>query len=95
MKMKMKKYRKSDEEEKIHAHLMAIDWDNPAECLKDVDSRQYMLGMQIEGEEHADVAHGDIGIVHKIVMAHLKEDKEYYTKLAKMEKSTDNDKEED
>jgi hypothetical protein len=34
-------------------------------------------------QEHKDITHGDEKMTRKIVMAHLNEDKYYYTKLKK------------
>lgn len=90
----MKKYKKGDEEAKVHAVLMAQNWDNPAEDLKGVNAKEYKMGMEMEGKEHKDIAHGDMTIVHKIVMAHLKENKKYYTMLKKLEGEGEDEKEE-
>ena len=82
----MKKgYKKGDEEMKMHARLMEVDWENPADEVSKYDSREYKMGLLVEGEEHANIAHGDLGIVSKIVCAHLKEDSKYYTHLKEME----------
>ena len=47
-----------------------------------VDKDQFMRGFEVE-REHDDVTGGDPEKVAKIVMAHLKEVPDYYTKLAK------------
>lgn len=78
-------YKKGDEEAKVHSVLMGMNLESPTECVKDVDAEEYKMGMEMEGEEHKDIAHGDVTIVQKIVMAHLKEDKKYYSKLKKLE----------
>jgi hypothetical protein len=49
-----------------------------------IDPKQMAMGMKVE-QEHDDVTHGDPAITKKIVMAHLKECPEYYTKLKKIE----------
>ena len=52
---------------------LGIDW---TQFPKD----EFLMGMS-EEEEHADVTHGDPTQTAKIVLAHLKEDPQYYTKL--------------
>lgn len=47
---------------------------------------QFKAGMKVEGGEHADVTKGSPLKTAKIVMAHLKEVPNYYTKLKKVEK---------
>ena len=47
--------------------------------------KEMKKGMEVE-KEHNDITKGDKEMIHKIVMAHLKEDKHYYSKLEKMEK---------
>ena len=46
--------------------------------------KEMKKGMEVE-KEHNDITHGKEELVRKIVMAHLKEDKHYYSKLEKME----------
>lgn len=47
---------------------------------------QFKMGMSHEGKEHKDVTKGDPIKTAKIVIAHLKEVPNYYTKLKKVEK---------
>jgi len=47
--------------------------------------KEKKLGMSVE-KEHNDVTHGDPKIIEKIVMSHLKENPNYYTRLEKLEK---------
>jgi len=49
--------------------------------------KQFAVGLAVE-LEHSDLTQGDSGMTAKIVLAHLKEDGQYYTKLAKMESGT-------
>jgi hypothetical protein len=51
----------------------------------DIDPEQFRIGLEIE-MEHADVIKGDEEVLARIVLAHLKEDGRYYTKLQAMEK---------
>lgn len=46
------------------------------------------MGMKVE-REHNDVTHGDPKLVEKIVMAHLKEVPDYYTKLKEIVEKED------
>ena len=48
------------------------------------DLKEMDLGMEVE-EEHDDLTGGDEKKKKMIVMAHLKEDKNYYSKLKEME----------
>ena len=45
-------------------------------------SSEFNKGMKVE-QEHKDITKGKKGITKKIVMAHLKEHKDYYSKLKK------------
>jgi ferritin-like metal-binding protein YciE len=47
---------------------------------EDVDKKEFLMGMD-EEMEHKDITGGDPVLTAKIVMAHLKEDPHYYTKL--------------
>lgn len=58
---------------------LGVDWN-------EVDLDEFCNGMFVE-EEHKDVTHGDPKLTAKIVLAHLKERKDYYTQLEKVEKS--------
>ena len=51
----------------------------------DCDYDQFHQGMNVE-LEHKDVTGGDPHKTAKIVLAHLKEKKDYYTRLKKVEK---------
>ena len=74
--------RKSGEEMcKRIGDKLGVDW-------KKVDLDEFCDGM-FEEEEHKDITCGDPVETAKIVLAHLKEDRHYYTKLANaMNKST-------
>ena len=45
-------------------------------------SSEFKKGMKVE-QEHKDITKGKKSITKKIVMAHLKEHKDYYSKLKK------------
>jgi len=68
---------KSDKQEKLHKDLMEADLEDEVDQVK--------LGMEVE-KEHKDLTGGDKKKTRMIVDAHLKEDKEYYSHLQKMEK---------
>jgi hypothetical protein len=59
---------------------LGVDW-------KEVDFDEFCGGMFVEEDEHKDVTGGDPKKTALIVLAHLKEDPHYYTKLAKIEKA--------
>lgn len=64
---------------------LGVDW-------KEVDLDEFCDGM-FEEEEHKDITHGDPKKTAKIVLAHLKEDPKYYSKLAAaMKKSSPHQK---
>lgn len=48
---------------------------------------EFKMGMKEEGKEHSDITGGDKEAVKKIVLAHLKEDPHYYTKLGTVMKA--------
>lgn len=48
------------------------------------DFDQFKMGMKVE-LEHKDVTHGNREMTAKIVLAHLKEKPDYYTRLKKAE----------
>ena len=50
-----------------------------------IDPKQFKMGMVAE-REHRDITKGDPIKTAKIVLAHLKEKKNYYTLLKKVEK---------
>lgn len=52
---------------------LGVDW-------KKVSLDQFTIGIKVE-REHEDVTHGDPLLTGKIALAHLKEDRDYYTKL--------------
>lgn len=58
--------------------------------MKIIDS-EYNKGMNVE-KEHSDITHGDKKMTSKIVLAHLKEIPDYYSKLEKMENEVLNKK---
>ena len=47
--------------------------------------KEKKMGMSVE-KEHSDITHGDSKIIEKIVMAHLKENPNYYSRLKEIEK---------
>lgn len=51
-----------------------------AEIVQQYDSAEVAIGMK-EEREHNDITHGNPETIEKIVVAHLKEDPHYYTKL--------------
>lgn len=51
-----------------------------------IDLKQFAKGLQVE-QEHSDLTNGDPAMTAKIVMAHLREIPDYYTRLEKMETS--------
>jgi hypothetical protein len=59
--------------------------------IKGVDPQQLKWGMEIEKEhdgrrgKDTDVVHRNDAVIMKIAIAHLREKKDYYTKLKKME----------
>ena len=57
---------------------LKVDWNK-------VKLEQFQKGLKVE-QEHSDITRGDPVKTGKIVLAHLKEMKNYYTKLAKIEK---------
>ncbi len=52
-----------------------VDW-------KEVSLKEFRVGLK-EELEHRNVTHGDLLVTGKIALAHLEEDKKYYTKLKK------------
>jgi ribosome modulation factor len=53
-----------------------------------IDLDQYRMGLETE-QEHNDLTNGDPGMISKIVVAHLNEIPDYYTRLQKMESSAE------
>lgn len=60
------------------AKELGIDWEK-------FDKEEFKKGMEVE-MEHKDITNGSPILTGKIVLAHLKEMKDYYTKLATIEK---------
>ncbi|MEI7478557.1 MAG: DUF5661 family protein [bacterium] len=61
-----------------------VDWSR-------VSYDQFCQGMKVE-QEHKDITKGDPEMTAKIVLAHLKEIPDYYTRLEKMEENGKRDK---
>lgn len=59
--------------------------------LQGVDMDEFRKGLEVE-REHDDVTNGDWTMIAKIALAHLRELPDYYTRLAKMEKSKNEDR---
>ena len=57
---------------------LGVDW-------TEVDIKQFKMGLR-EELEHTDVTKGDPILTGKIVLAHLEELPDFYTRLKKMEK---------
>lgn len=57
---------------------LGLNWDI-------IDIKEFIQGMN-EELEHVDVTKGDLVITAKIVLVHLKENSQYYTKLASVMK---------
>ena len=76
-KVEKAKHHYSEEQAKEVGDKMKLDW-------KKYSLKEFTMGMNDE-QEHDDVTYGDPIMVGKIVLAHLKEDKNYYSDLkAKM-----------
>ena len=54
-----------------------------------IDMKEFALGLSIE-QEHKDLTNGDPIMTAKIVMAHLNEISDYYSRLEKMEIKAEN-----
>lgn len=65
---------------------LGVDW-------KKINYDQFCDGMETE-EEHKDITKGNKEMTAKIVLAHLKEIPDYYTRLEKMEENAKKDKSE-
>ncbi len=64
-----------------------------------IDPEQFRMGLAVELEHgnqdpQTNVTNGDLFLTGKIAWAHLKELPDYYTRLAKMEGETEQNKEE-
>jgi len=77
------KRRVTVEEAKLLGVTMGLDWTK-------VDLGQFRRGLEVELEHGArdaetDVTHDDLTLTGKIAWAHLKEFRDYYTRLDKLE----------
>ncbi len=84
--MTSKKHFTAEEAERIGESL-GIDWTK-------FDVEQYRMGLDVELEHglvdpHTNVTNDDPIITGKIVLAHLNEFPDYYTRLEKMEKEAE------
>jgi hypothetical protein len=79
----------SEEEARAIGQRIGVDW-----SAGDVDLEQFRMGLAIELEHGSqdpatDVTHDDETITGKIALAHLKEIRNYYTRLAAMEREAE------
>ena len=79
----------TDEEARAIGHRIGIDW-----AAGDVDLDQFRMGLAVELEHGTqdpatDVTHDDEAITGKIALAHLKEIRDYYTRLVTMEREAE------
>ena len=65
---------------------LGVDWDK-------TDYHQFCMGMDVE-QEHKDITKGNDQMTARIVLAHLKEMPDYYTRLEAMENNGRNEKKE-
>jgi hypothetical protein len=84
--MTSKKHYTAEEAKRIGENL-GIDWSK-------YDVEQYRMGLDVELEHglidpHTNVTNDDAIITGKIVLAHLNEFPDYYTRLEKMEKEAE------
>ncbi len=68
---------------------IGIDWD-----AGDVDLEQFRMGLAVELEHgsrdaQTDVTHDDEEMTGRIALAHLREIRDYYTRLAAMEREAE------
>jgi Protein of unknown function (DUF5661) len=75
----------TEEEARAIGEHIGIDW-----AAGDVDLEQFRMGLAVELEHGShdpatDVTHDDELTTGKIALAHLKEIRDYYTRLAAME----------
>jgi hypothetical protein len=66
---------------------LGVDW-------KKFDLGEFQLGLEVE-LEHKDITKGDMRLTGKIVLAHLKELPDYYTRLEKMGEEGEDEEGED
>jgi hypothetical protein len=79
----------TEEEARAIGQRIGIDW-----AAGDVDLEQFRMGLAVELEHGTqdpatDVTHDDETITGKIALAHLKEIRDYYTRLATMEREAE------
>ena len=79
----------TQEEATTIGELIGIDW-----AAGDVDLDQFRMGLAVELEHGShdpdtDVTHDDEVLTGKIVLAHLREINDYYTRLAAMEQEAE------
>lgn len=67
----------SEADAKALGDKLGVDW-------QEVDLNEFRMGLEVE-MEHKDVTGGDPILTGKIALAHLKEMKDYYTRLKEME----------
>jgi Protein of unknown function (DUF5661) len=76
------------DEAKDIGNSIGIDWQS-------VDLEQFRMGLAVEmehsGDSETDVTRGDRAITGKIAWAHLKEYRDYYSRLARMEAEAERD----
>lgn len=79
----------SQQEAQAIGERIGIDW-----SAGDVDLEQFRMGLAVELEHGSsnpatDVTHDDVIVTGKIVLAHLHELADYYTRLAVMERDAE------
>jgi Protein of unknown function (DUF5661) len=79
----------TEEEARAIGERIGIDW-----AAGDVDLEQFRMGLAVELEHGShdpltDVTHDDELTTGKIALAHLKEIRDYYTRLAAMEREAE------
>lgn len=84
--MATKKHFKTQEAKRI-GELLGIDWSK-------FDTEQFRIGLDVELEHglvdpHTNVTNNDPIMTGKIVLAHLNEFPDYYTRLAEMEREAE------
>jgi hypothetical protein len=79
----------TEEEARTIGQRIGIDW-----SAGDVDLEQFRMGLAVELEHGTqdpatDVTHDDETMTGKIALAHLKEIRDYYTRLVTMEREAE------
>jgi len=79
----------TEEEARAIGERIGIDWSGG-----DVDIEQFRMGLGVELEHGShdpatDVTHDDETMTGKIALAHLREIRDYYTRLAEMERDAE------